>query len=363
MTKSTMSRRDLFKFGGVAAAGVAGASMLGACSPQQPTAAGTNTAYASTQTVTVDGKAVEFQMYALKDEKGNPTNYIKLRDLAQILSGTEAQFAVGYDNAAKAISVTTGEAYTPNGSEMQTPFSGDRSYTGGAKSVTVDGEAVELTAITLTDDAGGGYTYFKLRDLGKALGFNTGWTREHEAEVYGEQNKNRILVSPGQQYTANLVAKDRTALLVQLICKQFNLTVCPSSARNVARPLRAVATAMDIVEGRFGEKSGKYTFSWMLSIMENVNWFEDRTFLLGAVSSVFLNAFAAVMVEADKAGKITGYTNNLHRTLVQLSPQLVRAYGRVQYPLMSAQGSTNTILKEIGRGALKATDILKVVNP
>ena len=182
---------------------------------------------------------------------------------------------------------------------------------------------------------------------------NTGWTREHEAEVYGEQNKNRILVSPGQQYTANLVAKDRTALLVQLICKQFNLTVCPSSARNVARPLRAVATAMDIVEGRFGEKSGKYTFSWMLSIMENVNWFEDRTFLLGAVSSVFLNAFAAVMVEADKAGKITGYTNNLHRTLVQLSPQLVRAYGRVQYPLMSAQGSTNTILKEIGRGALK----------
>ena len=186
---------------------------------------------------------------------------------------------------------------------------------------------------------------------------NTGWTREHEAEVYGEQNKNRILVSPGQQYTANLVAKDRTALLVQLICKQFNLTVCPSSARNVARPLRAVATAMDIVEGRFGEKSGKYTLSWMLSIMENVNWFEDRTFLLGAVSSVFLNAF-----EADKAGKITGYTNNLHRTLVQLSPQLVRAYGRVQYPLMSAQGSTNTILKEIGRGALKATDILKVVN-
>lgn len=126
-------------------------------------------------------------MYALLDADGNPTNYIKLRDLAQILSGTEAQFAVGYDNAAKAISVTTGEAYTPNGSEMQTPFSGDRSYTGGAKSVTVDGEAVELTAITLTDDAGGGYTYFKLRDLGKVLGFNTGWTREQG--VFVESNK------------------------------------------------------------------------------------------------------------------------------------------------------------------------------
>ena len=44
-----------------------------------------------------------------------------------------------------------------------------------------------MTAITLTDDAGGGYTYFKLRDLGKALGFNTGWTREQG--VFVESSK------------------------------------------------------------------------------------------------------------------------------------------------------------------------------
>ena len=40
------------------------------------------TAYASTQSVKVDGVAVEFQMYALKDEKGNDTNYVKVRDVA-----------------------------------------------------------------------------------------------------------------------------------------------------------------------------------------------------------------------------------------------------------------------------------------
>ena len=33
---STISRRDLFKFGGVAAAGAMGVSMLGGCAPQQP---------------------------------------------------------------------------------------------------------------------------------------------------------------------------------------------------------------------------------------------------------------------------------------------------------------------------------------
>ena len=134
------------------------------------------TAIASTQTVTVDGKAVEFQMYALKDANGNLTNYIKLRDMAYVLNGTKAQFAVGYDGA---ISLTTGEAYEAGGTEMTTPYSGDRAYTGGSQTIKINGEDVAMTAITLTDDNGGGYNYFKLRDLGKALGFNVGYSNEN----------------------------------------------------------------------------------------------------------------------------------------------------------------------------------------
>ena len=133
------------------------------------------TAKASSQTVTVDGKKVEFQMYALVDASGNGTNYIKLRDMAQVLNGTKAQFSVGYDGT---ISLTTGQAYTSTGTEMTTPFSGDRSYTGGARTVKINGSNVDMTAITLLDDAGGGYNYFKLRDLGKALGFNVGYSNE-----------------------------------------------------------------------------------------------------------------------------------------------------------------------------------------
>ena len=155
--------------------------------PPADTIPASGTAKASTQTVTVDGKAVEFQMYALVDENGNGTNYIKLRDMAQVLNGTEAQFSVGYDNASKSISVATGEAYTSTGSEMTTPFSGDRAYTGGSQSIQVDGEATEMTAITLLDDAGGGYNYFKLRDLGAALGFNVGWSKD--AGVFIESDK------------------------------------------------------------------------------------------------------------------------------------------------------------------------------
>ena len=135
------------------------------------------TAKASTQTVTVDGKKVEFQMYAILDANGNGTNYIKLRDMAHILNGTKAQFSVGYSNQT-GITATSGQPYQDTGSEMKTPFSGDRSYSGGGLKVEVNGKSVEMTAISLLDDQGNGYTYFKLRDLGKALGFNVGFSRE-----------------------------------------------------------------------------------------------------------------------------------------------------------------------------------------
>ncbi len=134
-----------------------------------------NTAYASTQEVDVDGVPVEFACYALKDDEGNMTNYVKLRDLAAALNGTAAQFAVGWDGA---VTITTQSAYTPDGTEGDTPYSGDRTYSQPTAATKVDGKAVELDAFVLHDDEGGGYTYYLLRDLGKALGFNVGWSNE-----------------------------------------------------------------------------------------------------------------------------------------------------------------------------------------
>ncbi len=131
------------------------------------------TAYPSTQNVNIDGKLVEFQMYALKDEVGNLTNYIKLRDLAYALNGTQAQFEVGYDN--NTVSVTSNTPYTANGSEMKTPFSGNRTYLDDSGKLRLNGYGKNVHHFTLRDDNGGGYTYYKLRDIGQLLGFNVGW--------------------------------------------------------------------------------------------------------------------------------------------------------------------------------------------
>lgn len=134
-----------------------------------------NAAYTSTQNVLVDGVPVEFQCYALKDKNGYMTNYVKLRDVAFVLNGTAAQFNVGWNGA---VNIETGTAYVANGSEMNTPFFGDRRYTNATSATTVNGKKVDLEAILLKDDDGAGYTYYKLRDLGDTLGFIVDWNQK-----------------------------------------------------------------------------------------------------------------------------------------------------------------------------------------
>jgi len=142
-------------------------------------------AYANTQTILVDGKAVTFETYALHDSDGYPTNYIKLRDLAYTINGTKAQFDVVWDGS---ISLNRGVSYKPNGSEMETPFSGDRDYKKGGETLTIDGKPYTVQCFMLFDDLNDGYTYYKLRDLGMALGFNVGWDTQ-TARVFIETDK------------------------------------------------------------------------------------------------------------------------------------------------------------------------------
>lgn len=133
-------------------------------------------AYASTQLVAVDGKAVEFQMYALKDVNGNDTNYVKLRDVAVALSNTAVQFDVVWDNV---IVIKRGQPYTSrNGQENKTPYSGNQPFTPTVAAVKTGDMINNLAAFIITDSKGNGSTYCKLRDIGKLLNFQVGWSAE-----------------------------------------------------------------------------------------------------------------------------------------------------------------------------------------
>ncbi len=121
-------------------------------------------------TAQLDGRSVTFAGY-----ESNAVTYIRLRDLASALEGSEKAFNV--DWSGNVISITTGAPYTTkNGTEMAAPFAGEQSCAANPNEVRVNGSAVAMDAIFLTDQADGGYTYFRPQDLMDLLGLNAAQT-------------------------------------------------------------------------------------------------------------------------------------------------------------------------------------------
>lgn len=143
-----------------------------ALAEQEVPLAGAPLAREATQEVSIDGQTVQLRMYALTDEEGNDVNYVKLRDMAQALNGTQAQFDVGYDGA---VTLTTHSAYQASEQDAEPVFVGDQPYVVPAADTLVDGVAAQPDAIQLTDEQGGGHIYYNLRDLGQLLGYQVGW--------------------------------------------------------------------------------------------------------------------------------------------------------------------------------------------
>ena len=70
--------------------------------------AGTEVAAVKTRNpLVINGEEVGFPAVNIQDY-----NWLKLRDFAAVLNGTSKQFAVGYDEATRTISLTAGAAYT-----------------------------------------------------------------------------------------------------------------------------------------------------------------------------------------------------------------------------------------------------------
>ena len=102
------------------------------------------------------------------------SNYFKIRDVAALLSGTEKQFAVGYDNVTKSATAATGQGYNKQAGDLAgAAAGGSQTAAVSNDSIYVDGEKIDAQVYKI-----GGSNYFKLRDLGKALNFYVGWSRE-----------------------------------------------------------------------------------------------------------------------------------------------------------------------------------------
>ncbi len=149
--------------------------------------------------IMVDQNWAHLSLYGLENEVGNRNYYVRLRDVAAEFARAGAPLGVDYDGETGIIALTTGAAYQPQTGDGDLPFVGVQAARRGGSKVTVDGVAVELDSFTITDSAGGGHTYFKLRDLGRALGFNVRWDSEYHHEFLDVSG--RILIETDRPYT------------------------------------------------------------------------------------------------------------------------------------------------------------------
>ncbi|MBO6040280.1 MAG: hypothetical protein J6P58_03645, partial [Oscillospiraceae bacterium] len=124
--------------------------------PPKPKVAPTN------QKLTVDGVAKNTEIYNI-----DGSNYFKLRDIAALLNGTDAQFSVEYDPDIKMIDICIGEPYESVGGELTVGTDKSASAVPSSQQIRVNYASVDLTAYNI-----GGNNFFKLRDLGDALNFD-----------------------------------------------------------------------------------------------------------------------------------------------------------------------------------------------
>jgi hypothetical protein len=127
------------------------------------------TAHTTSSKVVVDGKEVAFEAYNI-----DGSNYFKLRDLAMALNESKGQFQVGWDAPNKSISLTKGEPYKADGSELAVSENPqNKTADPSSAKLYVDGNEVSLTAYTID-----GNNYFKLRDIAKVIDFGVEWNAE-----------------------------------------------------------------------------------------------------------------------------------------------------------------------------------------
>jgi hypothetical protein len=139
-------------------------------------AAGTE-AVLSPQHLVSDGVAVECEKYNI-----NGSNYFKLRDIAALLAYTPAAFGISFNAETNTVLVERGGVYERLGTELVTGKDNSDTCVPSTWKLVVDGAPVSVSTYNI-----GGSNFYKLRDMGDALGFSVDYNAEtNTAIIYSD---------------------------------------------------------------------------------------------------------------------------------------------------------------------------------
>ncbi|MDR1642996.1 MAG: cadherin-like beta sandwich domain-containing protein [Clostridiales bacterium] len=98
-------------------------------------------------------------------------NFLKLRDLAMLLSGTKKQFSIGWDSSKNIVTISSGKSYASVGDELKSLASGNQAVVSTTQKFIVDGKTIELVGYNYN-----GYNFVRLRDIAILLDFSLAYS-------------------------------------------------------------------------------------------------------------------------------------------------------------------------------------------
>lgn len=123
-------------------------------------------AFVSGENVSFDGRNLQINTYLI-----NRSNYVKIRDVAALLKDTPAKFDIAYDNEKQSVIISKGKNYSDSFIYKESKLKEERIAKDTRQKIVDDkGEEIELKGYFIDS-----YNYFRLRDLGKVLGFGVAY--------------------------------------------------------------------------------------------------------------------------------------------------------------------------------------------
>ncbi|WP_308534032.1 hypothetical protein [uncultured Peptoniphilus sp.] len=148
---------------------------------------GENLAKVSSQKMKLDGENVSMAAYNI-----NGNNYFKLRDLAAILDGKACTFNIAFDEGSASVLIKKNESYKKSEDDLKN-LGYNKAYIESSQKILLDGEKINTKAYLI-----GVNNFFKLRDLGKTIGFYVGY----------DQGENSIIIDTSKAYVEEKSGKE-----------------------------------------------------------------------------------------------------------------------------------------------------------
>lgn len=188
------------------------------------------------QPVLLNGESVEIGSYLI-----NERNYLKLRDVAALLVGTNSQFNVDWDEATGNVIIETGKPYVKLATDLIPLKDGKVSGVKGNINVLLNGELKQIETTLINEN-----NYLQLRQLGDVVGFGVDWDEKTSA-ILITTNEAKNVIADEKLKTSNYIELSKSvisdseknynysnAINVGSILPKFNVEMIDESSKDIS---------------------------------------------------------------------------------------------------------------------------------